>query len=142
MGQKFQGDICFFKLDKRKKLSSIAARIDKDGHNMIIQEGEMTGHHHMIQPVMFRDDGLARELESQVISKASLFSDPDLLNKLVKEGTITDKNLCIGFLKVTGKPAKVEHQEHDPVMLDEGLYYVGRQRESQDGLQRNRVVWD
>lgn len=102
-------------------------------------EGELTGHHHEIlfgskHLALFRDDGLARDLEvtDAVLGTAKLITDPALLNRLISSGHWHDRarRLCIGFLIVENGPVDLTHPEHDAWRLPPGVYYVGRQVES------------
>ncbi len=72
----------------------------------VLAEGELTGHRHVVRDnvLFFRDDGLARDMPS---------------------------DLYIGHVKVEGPAARVEHQEHAPITLPRGTYRVRRQREMQ-----------
>lgn len=75
----------------------------KDGA-LVLAEGETTGHRHAIHDcvTMFRDDGLARDI-------------PD--------------GLYLGHVRVDGPSAKIQHDEHDPILLTTGTYRIRRQRE-------------
>ena len=71
---------------------------------VVLAEGETTGHRHAIHDrvVMFRDDGLARDIPA---------------------------GLYVGHVRVEGPTARLEHDEHDPITLPRGTYRVRRQRE-------------
>lgn len=70
----------------------------------VLAEGELTGHRHAIREAvtMFRDDGLARDIPS---------------------------GLYVGHVRVEGPAARLEHNEHDAIVLPRGTYRVRRQRE-------------
>jgi hypothetical protein len=74
------------------------------GEAVVVAEGELTGHHHQLFGcvTLYRDDALARDI-------------PD--------------NLYIGHLQVIGVPARLEHEEHAPINLEQGTYRVRRQRQ-------------
>lgn len=74
------------------------------GAGYVLAEGEATGHMHAIRNhvVFFRDDGLARDIPA---------------------------NLYIGHVRVAGDTARIDHDEHDTIMLGPGTYRVRRQRE-------------
>lgn len=74
------------------------------GEGYVLAEGEATGHMHAIRnhSVFFRDDGLARDVPA---------------------------SLYIGHVRVGGEPARIDHDEHDTIMLGQGTYRVRRQRE-------------
>lgn len=97
-----QGDILIEKVDDAKPAGAILAR-SPDGA-MVLAEGEMTGHRHVIfdRVTMFRDDGLARDMPAE---------------------------LYVGHLVVDGPHAVLRHEEHSPIVLPQGTYRVRRQRE-------------
>lgn len=74
------------------------------GEGYVLAEGEATGHMHAIRNhiAFFRDDGLARDVPA---------------------------SLYIGHVRVGQESARIEHDEHDTIMLGQGTYRVRRQRE-------------
>ena len=76
---------------------------DTDGA-YVLAEGETTGHRHAIHESVnfFRDDGLARDIAS---------------------------DLYIGHVRVDEPEALLVHEEHAPIALPRGTYRVRRQRE-------------
>ena len=74
------------------------------GEPVVLAEGETTGHRHMVwdRVAFFRDDGLARDI-------------PD--------------GLYVGHLQVADGLARVQHEEHAPIDLGQGVWRVRRQRE-------------
>lgn len=70
----------------------------------VLAEGEATGHRHAIHDriVMFRDDGLARDMPA---------------------------GLYVAHVRVDGPSARLVHDEHDAITLPRGTYRVRRQRE-------------
>jgi hypothetical protein len=61
--------------------------------------------------------------------RAALYRDEGVVIRLLHAGLIVDGSLCIGILVVEDAPVLLRHQEHDPVRIPPGRYYVGRQRE-------------
>lgn len=97
-----QGDILIERVHDEEPTGAILPR-DTDGA-MVLAEGEMTGHRHVIydRVTMFRDDGLARDMPAE---------------------------LYVGHLVVEGPAAVLRHEEHSPIVLPQGTYRVRRQRE-------------
>jgi hypothetical protein len=97
-----QGDI----LIERVADGAVRGRIihSVDDGSLVIAEGEATGHHHRIvgSLTLYRDDALAREIPS---------------------------GLYLGHIQVNSPTARLEHEEHAPIMLEQGLYRVRRQRQ-------------
>lgn len=145
-GQAFQGDVLIARLpvryadhlDKSEPVPPVAGRL-------ILQEGEVTGHHHAIrlpgmpQVAMFRDDALTRDLAASApvsIGTAVMHRDRALSDRLVRDGILTRSDLVVGFLTVEGGPMTVTHEEHDGIRLPPGLYLIGRQIESAGAEER------
>lgn len=69
-GDACQGDVLLFKLPDAVTIKT-DDEIAPAARGLILAEGEITGHHHIIglpKPVMFRDDGLARTPATAVAS--------------------------------------------------------------------------
>lgn len=145
--QAFQGDVLIAPLtatqakalDRSHEVSPVAGRL-------ILQEGEVSGHHHAIrlpgQPyvAMFRDDALARDLATAAavpVGHARLFRDPALGQRLVRDGLLTRTDLVVGYLIVEGAPMLLTHEEHDAIRLPVGTYLIGRQIESAGAEERH-----
>lgn len=149
-GQCYQGDVSItpvpagWSLDMSDEVKPVDGRL-------ILQEGEITGHHHAVH---FRDDGLARAAEASAseaaaaaiakartpVGTARLFRDPSLAARMAgPEGPNTAADLTVGFLLVEGSPVVVRHEEHDGIRLPPGLYEIGRQVESA-GAEERRVA--
>lgn len=138
-GCAFQGDVVLMRLPQNFKFNKSPKAL-ADGA-LILAEGEVTGHHHAIwnpQPHHFHDGALARSLETATPAKSSkkanvgtcvLHVDKDNHTKLVNEGKILDAEIAIGILEVSGEPVVLQHDEHDPIRIPPGLYYVGGQKE-------------
>lgn len=143
-GFAFQGDVAIVPVPAGMTPSTDDEIAPIDGR-LILQAGEMTGHHHAIrlpQPTMFRDDALARELtvaSSAPLPSARLYRDPALAQKMVGANILTRADLCVGFLVVENGPMTVTHEEHDGIRLPIGVYYCGRQVESA-GAEERKVV--
>ena len=75
-----------------------------DGAELVLAEGEATGHRHAIRErvTKFRDDSLARDIPA---------------------------GLYLGHVRVGSAYARVTHDEHAPLTLPRGTYRVRRQRE-------------
>ena len=71
---------------------------------VVVAAGEFTGHHHKLFGCVtfYRDDALARDI-------------PD--------------DLYVGHVEVTGPVARLEHEEHATIKLEQGTYRVRRQRQ-------------
>src|SRR6185437_7755457 len=158
-GQAFQGDIAIIPMPSTIAIATSDEIKPRDGR-LIIQEGEVSGHHHAItlpRVRNFRDD--TRQLgdpsvatrspklrrafggkSKQTIGAARLFRDPAAVAKLRRAGLLTRTDLAIGCLVVEGEPAIVAHEENDAIQLPVGNYYVGRQVESAGA--EERVVAD
>lgn len=97
-----QGDLLIERVGDVAPSGIITAR-DNDGA-CVLAEGEMTGHRHSIheQVTFFRDDGLARDLPSE---------------------------LYVGHVRVDSPQATIVHDEHAPIALARGTYRVRRQRQ-------------
>lgn len=137
-GDLCQGDVSFFRIPNCVKLDTRSEVRPRD-HRLILAEDEVTGHHHAIwlsRPAMFRDDGLARELAPELTAEtavpdgiARLYRDPAAILQLVDLGELTHGRLAIGILIVEDAPVVLRHEEHDPVRIPPGRYYVGGQSE-------------
>jgi hypothetical protein len=140
--QAFQGDVCIFRVPDAlaKKLNRTDETAPFDGR-LILQAGEFSGHHHAIklpQPAMFHDGAMAQELATKNVPVATvrMFRDAALANALIREGTLTRADLCVGFLEIEGGSVVVNHEEHDGIRLHPGCFYVGRQVESAGAEER------
>jgi hypothetical protein len=141
-GCALQGDICLFRIPDDIAIDT-ADEIAPRDNALVLAEGEVTGHHHairfMLQPVMFRDDGLARDLgchEAKARTTARLFADRAAASALLSAGLLTTDRLFIGILVIDGAPMTLSHDEHDPIRIPVGRYYVGGQQEFDAGEAR------
>ena len=139
-GMAFQGDVLIAPLPDGVNITS-ADEMPLELGTLVVARGEATGHNHAFRyglqgAALFRDDGLARDLESRAgVGAVRLFRDPAALDALVKNGLVTDRSLCIGFLRVEPGVPPLTHEEHDAIQLPPGEYYVSRKREFRAGLQ-------
>lgn len=156
-GCAFQGDIAIIPMPKSIAIATHDEIKPVDGR-LIIQEGEVSGHHHAIDLVRsrhFRTD--ARQIGDPSIAtrdrklrrafggtaksgSVKLYRDPRAVEALRRAGVLTRTDLAIGCLVVAAAPAIVAHEEHDGIRLPEGHYYLGRQVESAGA--EERVVAD
>lgn len=143
-----QGDINFYPLEafgRTAKDVDRSKRLRSDANHLLIQEGEITGHHHGCwftpQPVMLHDGALARALSaaSSRTVTAQLFEDGALLSSL----GLDPRAPVIGFLVaetgVTIRHATADGKstgEHDDVHLPAGGYLVTGKREWTAGDER------
>ena len=150
-GMAFQGDVAIVPVPAGIEICTLDEISPVDGR-LILQEGEVTGHHHAIwQPVMFRDDALARPEAVKTadtklaehfgkVGTARMFRDLSAAQAMVSAGILDRADLCVGFLCVEGSPVTIQHEEHDAIRVPPGDYYVGRQVESAGADER--VVTD
>jgi len=144
----FQGDIGFVPL---KAFGKSAADVKRDkplrttDKRLLIQEGEITGHHHGVwfvpQPVYLRDDALARSYadQSETIITARLFDDPSMTQTLgldrgapVLGYLVAETDVVIRHASEAGTPTG----EHDDLALPSGAYLVVGKREWTAGDER------
>lgn len=158
-GQAFQGDVAIIPIPDGIKISTLDEIEPKNG-KLILQEGELTGHHHHIairqrnfkpavqvgDPVLnVRDTKLRKAFggsknKAAASPTARLFRDPSVATQMQKVGLLTRTDLVVGLLIVEGGPMTVTHQEHDGIRLPIGNYLIGRQVESAGA--EERVVAD
>ena len=162
-GQAFQGDVAIVPIPDGIAINTADEIAPIDGR-LILQEGEITGHHHAItlDPGQVRDrnfrpadvaitDAMASAtpaLRQRMSGKratvaktgtARMYRDREAARAMVGADILDRDDLCVGFLIVEGTPAVVRHEEHDAIRLPEGRYYVGRQVESA-GEEERRVA--
>lgn len=151
-----QGDVLIYKLPADVTINRTQVIDPKQG-KLILLEGEMTGHHHHIA-VLDRPaareatkptktskavEGLLADAAAVTPAVATMYRDPEVANQLVKKRVLERADLMIAVLEIKGGGEVgllVEHQEHDPIRLLQGNYYIGRQIESAGA--EERVVRD
>ena len=143
-----QGDINFYPLAMWKKSAADVNRgkqLRADKNRLLIQEGEITGHHHgvwfMPQPVYLRDDALAHALadQSAVNVTAQLFDDAELLAALKLDAGSPVIGFLVADADVTVRHATADGKatgEHSDVTLPAGGYLVTGKREWTAGDER------
>jgi len=157
LGQAFQGDVSIIPIPDGITISTHDEIKPVDGR-LILQEGEVSGHHHAIDlvrsrqfrpaqvaadPVLnVRDTSLRKALggKKAPAPTARLYRDPNVAAQMQSRGILTRSNLTIGVLIVESGPMVVSHEEHDSIRVPEGRYLIGRQVESAGA--EERVVAD
>lgn len=144
-GMAFQGDVSIIPVPPRiaRKLDRSDEIAPSDGR-LILQAGEVTGHHHAIYLITniphFHDTALSASLEATAAKGvARLYRDRAIVEAMVSAGTLTRSDLAVGVLDVTDGPIVVSHEEHDGIRLIPGCYLIGRQVESV-GAEERRVA--
>lgn len=157
-GQAFQGDVAIIpmpagiKVSRHDEISAVEGRL-------ILQEGEVSGHHHAInlraknfqmQPAVSGDPLLATKdpslkkalggMPKAAVGIARMYRDGAAIQKMVSLGILTRTDLAIGCLVVEGEPVMLGHEEHDTIEIPPGQYVIGRQVESAGA--EERVVRD
>jgi hypothetical protein len=151
-GQAFQGDVSIIPMpadiaiSTREEIAPVKGRL-------ILQEGEVSGHHHAIdlrqknfqaQPretgdplLATRSPKLRKALGGAArLGVARMYRDDKAVGELVRRGILTRADLAIGCLVVEGAPMSVTHEEHDGIRLPAGNYLIGRQVESAGAEER------
>lgn len=132
-GQAFQGDVAIIPVPANIRLDTSDEIVPREGR-LILQEGELTGHHHAIDFDATRATNSPRLRAAFGVKtlpgKARLFRDDNVASAMVTAGILTRPDLAVGVLVVTGGPVVLVHEEHDGIRLPEGRYLVGRQVES------------
>jgi hypothetical protein len=159
LGQAFQGDVSITPVPADIPLATDDEIKPIDGR-LIIQEGEVTHHHHAIRLERhFRDDtrvlgdptvmprsaklrkALGGKVKGEVrVAHARMFRDAGVANEMVRRGILTRADLAIATLVVEHGPVTVTHEEHDGIRVPPGRYLIGRQIESAGA--EERVVQD
>ena len=157
-GQAFQGDVSIIPIPLEIKVST-AQEIKPFKGRLILQEGEVSGHHHAIDLRQRNFQAQPRETGDPLLAarspklrkafggaaKASpgtarMYHDDRAVSEMVRRGVLTRADLAIGCLVVEGAPMAVTHEEHDGISLPPGQYLIGRQVESAGA--EERVVRD
>lgn len=160
-GQAFQGDVSIIPIPVDITIAT-SQEISPVKGRLILQEGEVSGHHHAIdlhqrhfqaQPRETGDPllatksprlrkafgGMTKKNVEQVTGTAHLYRD-DVAVSMVRRGILTRADLAVGCLVVSGAPMALTHEEHDGIRLPPGSYLIGRQVESAGA--EERVVAD
>ncbi len=155
-GQAYQGDVAIIPMPADIEISRHDEIAPVKGR-LILQEGEVSGHHHAIplrkftsqqraaaDPLMAtRDPALKKALGGMPKAKtgsAKMFRDASAVNQMVSRGILSRSDLAVGCLVVEGAPMMLSHEEHDTIEIPVGHYVIGRQVESAGA--EERVVRD
>lgn len=156
-GQAFQGDVAIIPIPAGITIATTDEIKPIDGR-LIIQEGEMTGHHHAIRlpasqsrrfrqetrelgdPSVSTGNAKLRKLFGKPVGTAHLYRDREVANEMVRRGLLTRADLAVACLVVKDGPVTISHEEHDGIRVPVGNYLIGRQVESAGA--EERVVSD
>lgn len=157
-GCAFQGDVSIVPIPADIAIST-HDEIQPIAGRLILQEGEVSGHHHAVdlrqkhfqaQPkisgdplITTRDPKLHKALgglKKEAIGTARMYRDPSVAIAMVRRQILTRTDLAIACLVIEGAPMAVTHEEHDGIRLPPGSYLIGRQIESAGA--EERVVAD
>lgn len=146
-GLAFQGDISIIPIPSDIAINRTEEISPIDGR-LIIQEGELTGHHHAIDlrpPRVHSVNSQVERLMSDAsggripLPSAHFYRDPKVVEGMVRRGILTRSDLSIGVLIVEVGPMVLRHEEHDGIRLPVGVYLIGRQVESA-GAEERRIA--
>ena len=151
-GQAFQGDVSIIPIPDGITISTVDEIKPVNGR-LILQEGEVSGHHHALdlrqkrfqaQPretgdplLAIRDPQLKKALGAMPkVATAWMYRDAGAVGEMVRRGILTRADLAIACLVIEGGPMTVTHEEHDGIRLPAGRYLIGRQVESAGAEER------
>jgi hypothetical protein len=154
-GQAFQGDVSIIPIPADIAIAK-TDEIKPIDNKLILQEGELTGHHHHIalldrpkntiksprrvKPTKAVEGLMADALAGRIqVPTAKLYRDPAVAAEMQRRGILIRTDLAVGCLVIEGGPMVVTHQEHDGIRLPAGNYLIGRQIESA-GAEERRVA--
>lgn len=155
-GQAFQGDVSIIPIPDGITISTVDEIKPVNGR-LILQEAEVSGHHHALdlrqkhfqaQPretgdplLATRDPKLKKALGAVPKAvHARMYRDAGVPAEMVRRRILTRADLAIACLVIEGGPMTVTHEEHDGIRLPAGSYLIGRQVESAGA--EERVVAD
>ena len=148
-GMAFQGDVSIIPVPFGIAIATVDEIKPVDGR-LILQEGELTGHHHAIRVRNFRaataltgDPALATrdpKLKQKFggarikaapraaieLGGARLFRDRSIPFEMVRRGILTRADLSVGVLVVEKSNEPVVHEEHDAIRLLAGNGRAGQ----------------
>jgi hypothetical protein len=146
--QIYQGDVWVMRLPDDMKITHEAEKAYPQG-KLIIQEGEMTGHHHYVDTIekdasvdddidfsVLDSPSLKKMFEKRATPTAKFYTASKLAEELVQSQVLLRADLVIGLLEIENGPMNLYHQEHGSVTLAPGKYVTGRQIESVAGEER------
>lgn len=148
-GMAFQGDVAIIPIPKNIKIDRTDEIAPVNGR-LILQEGEVSGHHHAITLLERPDDHVAPVKTSNAVQDlmadaqagkiavptANLFRDPAAVESMRGAGIITRVDLAVAVLIVETGPMCLSHEEHDTIRIPPGAYLIGRQVESAGAEER------
>lgn len=111
-----QGDVTIIQASIPSKLLGTKKRKNKDGR-VILALGEATGHHHSL-------DGNKSYVVEVTPELSALFN--------AQVGISEQANILSGVLVVT-EPDRIEHQEHKPIEINEGVHWIVIEQEYTPG---------
>ena len=168
-GMAFQGDGSIIPIPKGIKIDRSDEIAPVNGR-LILQEGEVSGHHHAITLMVIEEakkqrseklatrsgtehavidgvytatiDILLKDAQAGKIAvpTARLYRDPAAVEAMRVAGIITRVDLAVAVLVVETGPMCLSHEEHDTIRIPPGEYLIGRQIESAGA--EDRVVAD
>lgn len=156
-GQAFQGDVAIMAIPVDISIAR-DDEIDPKDNKLILQKGELTGHHHHIMLPRARNFRAPRDITDPVLTTRStklrrafggkrtkqasvrMYRDASVAHELERRGILAHSDLMVGCLVIEGEPVTIVHQEHDGIRVPPGRYYIGRQIESAGA--EERVVAD
>jgi hypothetical protein len=153
-GQAFQGDVSIVPMPADIAICTLQ-EISPIKGRLILQEDEVSGHHHAVdlrqrhfqaQPREVGDPLLATRspklrkalggAAKDSVGTARMYRDDRAVAKMVRRGILMRTDLAIGCLVIEGGPMSVTHEEHDGISLPPGHYLIGRQVESAGAEER------
>ena len=142
-GMAFQGDVSIIPVPKSVRLNLNEEIAPTEGR-LILQEGEISGHHHAID-LKERNDQVERLMSDALAGRiplpsAKLYRDLSAAEQMRELGIITRVDLVVGLLIVEVSPMALRHEEHDGIRIPPGAYLIGRQIESAGA--ETRIVAD
>lgn len=141
-GLALQGDVSLIPVPASVKLT-LTDKISPVENRLILQEGEVTGHHHAID--LARPEPVSAEVERLIadalanripLPSARLYRDPGAAEQMQRLGILTRTDLVVALLIVDVGPMVLRHEEHDGIRIPPGAYIVGRQIESAGAEER------
>ena len=151
--QVFQGDVWIMRLPDNMNVER-GIEIPTSNGKLVVQEGEMTGHHHYVDTLIrpsadvivgketgpfdiFTDPVLKEKFsKKRADATAKLYTAEPVARQLVADNILLRPDLVVGLLEVEHGPMNLYHQEHSSIGLLPGRYVVGRQIESVAGEER------
>lgn len=148
LGMAFQGDVSIIPIPASITVDRSSPIAPVDGR-LILQEGEVTGHHHAIS-LLDRPDVVPRSAAADqlmadalagkiAVPTAALYRDQTAAEAMQSAGIITRTDLVVACLVIEHGPMCLSHEEHDTIRIPPGAYLIGRQVESA-GAEERRVI--